>query len=306
MEDRIGNCLLDCKALTKVYSGTTVVDKASFSVQGGEVFGLLGPNGAGKTTTIRMLVGLIGMTSGDAYVFGHSIRTKREAALKNVGAIVEQPHFYNFLTGRENLKQFARMHNVSNEKINEVISTVELSDAIDQRVKTYSLGMRQRLGLAQSLLHDPSVLLLDEPTNGLDPKGIRQMRDLLRRLAAERGLAIVVSSHLLSEMELMCDRFAVMKKGNIVAIESVHTTESEIVVSFTVDKVDETVHTAQTLGIQHHSTDEKKVRFTMPSDTVPKVVQHFVESGIAISAVVPERKTLEDRFIEMTEGGEQK
>src|SRR6266851_1649640 len=200
--------------LTKVIGTRTIVDDVSFALNPGEVFGFLGPNGAGKTTTIRMLVGLIKPTSGSVTICGHDVRHDFEAAMRCLGCIVETPDLYRFMTGRENLEHFARMLGAKSSEIERVAELVQLSHRLDQRVGTYSLGMRQRLGIAQALLGHPRVLILDEPANGLDPAGIREIRELLRSLAAT-GMSVFVSSHLLAEIELMCDRVAIIHKGNI-------------------------------------------------------------------------------------------
>lgn len=172
----------------KKIKGKTIINGLSFSVKEGEVFGFLGPNGAGKTTTIRMIVGLMGITEGDIFVSGKSVKKDFEGAIKNIGAIVENPEMYKFLSGYQNLLQYARMHNgITKQKISEVVELVGSTERINDKVKTYSLGMRQRLGLAQCLLHDPKLLILDEPTNGLDPAGIREIRDHLRMLARKKG-----------------------------------------------------------------------------------------------------------------------
>src|SRR6184192_276628 len=206
---------LVAESLTKVIGARTIVDNVSFELRPGEVFGFLGPNGAGKTTTIRMLVGLIKPTSGNVTICGFDQRHQFEDAMRCVGCIVENPDLYRFMTGRENLEHFARMLGVPGAEIERVAELVAVEHRLDQRVGTYSLGMRQRLGVAQALLGSPRLLILDEPANGLDPAGIREIRTLLRRLAAERGMAVFVSSHLLGEVELMCDRVAIIHNGRI-------------------------------------------------------------------------------------------
>lgn len=204
--------------VSKSLGGKKIIKNMSFSVEAGKIYGFLGPNGSGKTTTIRMIVSLISMDEGDVKIGGHSIRTEREQALSRIGAIVENPDLYEYMSGRKNLMHFARMskQKISPERIQEVINMVELDHAIDKKVKTYSLGMKQRLGIALSILHEPSILILDEPTNGLDPKGIRELRSYLKDLARNAGVAILVSSHLLSEIELMCDRAIVIKAGQVI------------------------------------------------------------------------------------------
>jgi len=210
--------VLSAEGLAKTYGEREVVSDVSFALRRGEVFGFLGPNGAGKTTTIRMLVGLVRPTRGRVVIDGHDLSTEFEAAMRKVGCIVETPDLYKFLTGRENLEHFARMiGNGASARIDELARLVHMDGRLDGLVRTYSLGMRQRVGIAQALLSDPSVLILDEPTNGLDPAGIREMRELVRRLAGERGLAVFVSSHLLSEVEKMVDRIAIVHRGRTLA-----------------------------------------------------------------------------------------
>ena len=207
---------------TKAIRGRNIVDDLTFDVLSGGIFGFLGPNGAGKTTTIRMMVGLIKISRGDILIQGHSITKDFGNAIRNVGTIIENPDFYKYLTGYQNLKHYARMvPGIFKARINEMAEMVGLKDRIHDKVGTYSLGMRQRLGIAQALLHRPSLLILDEPTNGLDPGGIHELRNNLKRLAHEEGVAVFVSSHLLSEMELMCDRAGVLQNGKLVLLQSI-------------------------------------------------------------------------------------
>lgn len=180
-------------------------------------------NGAGKTTTIRMMIGLMKISNGDVQILGKSIKDNYKEAISEVGAIVENPEMYPFMTGMQNLTHFARMiPSVSKERVKEVITLVGLEKEINEKVARYSLGMRQRLGIAQALLHNPSVLILDEPTNGLDPAGIREIRQYIRKLAEKHNVTIIISSHLLSEIELMCDRIGIIKNGELDAIQTVN------------------------------------------------------------------------------------
>ena len=209
---------LTAEHLSKRYGSRVAVADVSFTVRRGEVFGLLGPNGAGKTTTIRMLVGLVRPTSGSVAVGGHDLATEREGALGRLGCIVESPDFYDYLTGRENLDHFARMLGPpALARVDELADLVRLRERLGDRVGAYSLGMRQRLGIAQALLGAPDLLVLDEPANGLDPAGIYDLRALLRSLADERGLGVFVSSHLLGEVEKVCDRIAIVHRGRALA-----------------------------------------------------------------------------------------
>ena len=220
--------VLELKNVSKKLGGRKVVDSLSFTVNSGEIFGFLGPNGAGKTTTIKMIVGLLSIDEGEILIEGKSIKKNFEKAMQTIGGIIENPEMYDYMSGMANLKMFAKMHgNISKERIDEVVELVGLTGRIGDKVKKYSLGMRQRLGLAQALLHEPKLLILDEPTNGLDPAGIKELRDTLRTLADEKGVSVLVSSHLLSEMELMCDRFLIIDKGVFTDIRSLDDIKEE-------------------------------------------------------------------------------
>lgn len=219
---RMTETTLSVRNLTKTIGKKQIIKGISFDLKAGEVFGFLGPNGAGKTTTIRMIVGLIKPTSGVIEICGHNIRTDFKKAMAKMGCIVENPELYPYLTGEENLRHFAAMlPDVGDTRIAEVTEMAGLTERIGDRVKTYSLGMRQRLGIAQALLNEPRVLILDEPTNGLDPAGIREMRQFIRELAEKNGLSVLVSSHLLSEIQLLCDRVAIVASGEVIEVDSV-------------------------------------------------------------------------------------
>ena len=213
---------LAVRNLRKTIGRKEIIKGLNFELKRGEVFGFLGPNGAGKTTTIRMLTGLIKPTEGSISICGYDVRKDFTKAMEFLGCIVENPELYPFLSGWDNLVHFAGMlPSVTEKQIAETVSFVGLDERIHDKVKTYSLGMRQRLGIAQALLNRPKVLILDEPTNGLDPAGIREMREFIRNLAENEGLSVLVSSHLLSEIQLLCDRVAIMAKGEIIQIDSV-------------------------------------------------------------------------------------
>ncbi|MDE5050863.1 ABC transporter ATP-binding protein [Niallia taxi] len=215
---------LSVRNLTKTIGKRQIIKDISFELKSGEVFGFLGPNGAGKTTTIRMLVGLIKPTSGSIQICGYDVKKDFSKAMERLGCIVENPELYPYLTGWENLQFFARMlKGVDAKRIQEIVELVGLKERIHDKVKTYSLGMRQRLGIGQALLSRPKVLILDEPTNGLDPSGIREMRQFIRFLAKEEGLSVLVSSHLLSEIQLLCDRVSIILSGKIIHTETVHS-----------------------------------------------------------------------------------
>src|SRR6476620_2826922 len=214
---------LSVKDLRKRIGRKEIIKGLNFELREGEVFGFLGPNGAGKTTTIRMLTGLIKPTAGAIAICGFDVRKEFTKAMQYLGCIVENPELYPFLSGWDNLVHFANMlPSVTEKEIKETAAFVGLDKRIHDKVKTYSLGMRQRLGIAQALLNRPKILILDEPTNGLDPAGIQEMRQFIRNLAEKEGLSVLVSSHLLSEIQLLCDRVAIISKGTIIRIDSVH------------------------------------------------------------------------------------
>ena len=289
--------------LTKTIGDRTIVDDVSFDLQPGEVFGFLGPNGAGKTTTIRMLVGLIRPTHGSVSVCGFDIRKQFEQAMRCIGCIVENPDLYRFMSGRENLEHFARMLRVPPPEIERVASLVNLAHRLDQRVGTYSLGMRQRLGIAQAMLGDPRVLILDEPANGLDPAGIREIRELLRTLAAERGMAVFVSSHLLAEIELTADRVAIIHKGRILRTGPVRELiSSRRAMEFRVDDAERAAAIIRERGMEATVSDDV-VTAPIEEPDAPPFIAALTQQGVAVFHARQRVQTLEEMFLEAT-GGE--
>lgn len=301
--------VLRIRDLTKTIGKRTIIDRVSFDVIPGEVFGLLGPNGAGKTTIIRMIVGLMAATEGEVFINGVSLQKQFEEAIQHVGAIVENPELYKFMTGYQNLLHFANMvEGVSPEWIEEVIALVRLDERIDEPVKTYSLGMRQRLGVAQAILHRPSLLILDEPTNGLDPAGIRELRDYLRWLAQSEGIAVLVSSHLLSEMELMCDRVAIIQHGRLIDVKKVDEWGTEqtgaMPVEFEVDRLDRVADVLCQLGWSQPWTEAPRgFAIELERAQIADLNAALVSNGVKVYAIKALEKRLEDRFLEIT-GGE--
>src|SRR5579859_3837782 len=274
--------ILVASNLTKVIGKRTIVDHVSFSLDAGEVFGFLGPNGAGKTTTIRMLVGLIKPTEGSVTICGFDVRRQFEQAMRNIGCIVENPDLYRFMTGRENLEHFARMLGVPREEIERVAELVSLAHRLDQRVGTYSLGMRQRLGIAQAMLGRPRLMILDEPANGLDPAGIREIRELLRGLAREHAMSVFVSSHLLAEIELMCDRVAIIHKGQLLREGSVaELISSRREMEFRVDDAGRAAHILTGRGLQVRR-DRKSVWVSIDESDAPPLVAALAAGGVAV------------------------
>lgn len=299
--------------LQKTIGGKQIIKNISFTINKGEVFGFIGPNGAGKTTTIRMMVGLMGITGGDVRILGNSIKKDFKKAVREVGAIVENPEMYPFMTGWQNLMHFARMNKgVTKERVHEVVTLVGLEKTMKEKVGKYSLGMRQRLGIAQALLHNPSVLILDEPTNGLDPAGIREIRQYIRKIALEENVAVIISSHLLSEIEQMCDRIGVIKNGEMVAIQSVKDTSSEGAdtngssesgklqqIQIEVSPADEAINLLKT----HHEIEAKRtdsiISFKSERETMPELIKTLVNHDIAIYQVGVSKETLEDKFFDL-------
>ncbi|MGD6818057.1 ABC transporter ATP-binding protein [Metabacillus sp. 84] len=294
---------LSVSGLKKRIKKKEIIKGLDFELQKGEVFGFLGPNGAGKTTTIRMLVGLIKPTSGRISICGYDLEKHFTKAIRNIGCIVENPELYSYLSGRENLDYFRRMlPGVSKQRIGEVVRLVRLEHRIDDRVSTYSLGMKQRLGIAQALLSSPKVLILDEPTNGLDPMGIREMREFIRYLAEKEGLTVLVSSHLLSEIQLMCDRVAIMSKGTILRIDAVSSllTEKERVI-WNVDPQER----AKKILEQETAILSENIHGLITANDENRIDQwneKLVHEGVRVKGIEVKLPTLEDLFIELTEG----
>lgn len=294
---------LSIKGLRKRIGKREIIKGLDFELKSGEVFGFLGPNGAGKTTTIRMLVGLIRPTAGSIHVCGFDVKKDFVKAMSHLGCIVENPELYPYLTGMENLQHFSRMlPNFDSKHLEYVVKLVRLQDRIEDPVKTYSLGMRQRLGIAQALLGKPKVLILDEPTNGLDPMGIREMREFIRFLAEKKGLTVLVSSHLLSEIQLMCDRVAVISKGRVIKVDTVSNLlnlQEQLVWKVTpVEKGRKLLQTATSVIL-----DEENRLVTPLSEKSSVWNQLLVENGVEVHEIQRKVPTLEDLFLELT-GGE--
>lgn len=301
------NKVLKLKGVTKSIKGKVLVDQISFEVNEGEVFGFLGPNGAGKTTTIRMLVGLIKPTKGTIEIAGFSVKSHFKEAMRQIGCIVENPELYGYLTGWENLNQFARMLGIKDDKkINEVVNLVKLTDRIHEKVKTYSLGMKQRLGIAQALLGGPKLLILDEPTNGLDPAGIRELREFIHMLVKEQNISVFISSHLLSEIEMICDRVGIINKGKMVRVSTVKELIKEAAerVEWRVSPIQKALELLKKdSSIQDVIVKDGVILCRMSPLKINEVIQKFVANDVQVNGVKTMSETLEDLFMELT-GGE--
>jgi len=279
-----------------------IVKGITFSINEGEVLGFLGPNGAGKSTTLRMIVGLSSPTSGKILIDGYSITKYYVKAMSKVGCIIEGPDMYNYLSGLENLKMLASMNkNVTNEDITRVIELVGMQNRINEKVSTYSLGMKQRLGLAQALIHKPKLLILDEPTNGLDPSGINEFRHIIKDLAKKENIAVLVSSHLISEVELMCDTVAIIKSGTLLKYASVSELISDKEVSFVLSDNSKGIKILKDKWNIDSSLINNTIIAKVDVSKIEKINSSFIEEGIAIKFVSINQKTLEDLFLSLTE-----
>lgn len=298
--------VLEVENLKKSLGKREIIKDISFSIEEGEIFGFLGPNGAGKTTTIRMLVGLIHPNEGSIKICGYDLKKDTEKALKEVGAVVENPELYKYLTGRENLMQIARIRKIPKESVEETIKLVGLENRIDDKVRKYSLGMKQRLGLAASLLSNPKLLILDEPTNGLDPSGILDFREVVKKAAREKGMAVFISSHILSEVQHLCDRVAFINHGTIKSVENVVNdsmkTDTDIICLNLTKEID--LNLLKNIEyIQSVRKSEDGIEIILLSNMTPKLIKYLVNNNFEIEEIYKIRKGLEQRYMELVEGG---
>ena len=300
--------VLEVLGLKKRIGLKTIVEDISFDMHEGEIIGLLGPNGSGKTTIMRMLVGLTKTTKGEVYCFEKPLGLGKVKMLKEVGAMIETPEFYNYMSGWSNLKQMARVcgKKVSRARMKELVEFVGLSKVIRKKVKTYSLGMRQRLGLAQALLNDPKILILDEPVNGLDPQGVQDFRNKLKEIAAT-GVSILISSHLLDEIEKVSDRVIVIEKGRIIADDKLDRlvadeTIKTLISTYDVEKAEVLI---RELGIRYELTKEGFIFENISREDKARVITYLVTNNVELDSVRELTTSLEDRFLQIT-GGENK
>lgn len=299
--------VIEVRGLTKKFREITAVNNLDLNVYRGDVFGFLGPNGAGKSTTIRMLLSLIKPTHGSIKIFGKPLKDNREEILRKVGAIVEKPDFYLYLSAYKNLEILGKISgaDASRKKIMEMLELVGLEKRHKSKVKTFSHGMKQRLGLAQALLHDPELIILDEPTTGLDPQGMKEIRDLIVYLSKEKNKTIFLSSHILREVEIIASRMIIINKGSAQVEGTVDEllNSDKVSVTFETDDVEKAMNVLDfTMWNKCFKTKEKnQLILEMPNKEVADLNRHFIESGVNISAVIPVR-SLEDYFLKITEG----
>lgn len=290
--------------IKKSYKERVALDSTSFSISRGEIFGLIGPNGAGKTTLLKLITGLAKSDQGTIEINGYDIEKSFVNAIEEVGAIIEEPRFYERLSGLSNLKFFASLYKkpISQQEILSIVKLVGLEKRINDKVKTYSLGMKQRLGIAQALLNSPSLLILDEPTNGLDPYGITEIRSLLQSISKERQIAILISSHILAEMEKVCDTIAIINNGKIIETKKVHDFESLANETERISiKVDYPNYAAKLIKDKYNikiNVVANKVILNIKEQSIPAVIKLLISKNISIFETKVEKKTLEEIFIE--------
>lgn len=296
--------------VSKSFGSKKVIKDINFTVRSGEIVGFLGPNGAGKSVTMKMIVGFLYPDKGEILINGCSITKNYEAAMEYIGAIVENPDLYEYLSGYDNIKLIARVYNKDNNKIKEIVKLIGLQNSIHEKVKNYSLGMKQRLGLGLALIRDPKLLILDEPTNGLDPEGIHELRNIIRKLACDKSIAVLISSHLLSEIELICDSVIVINKGQVIKEDSI-----ENIKRYNFNKIEngyylETDNTKKALeiiekeGITVSVDNNQCIRFDLPKEKVTSLLNVLIGNGLQIFEIAKQKNTLEDIFLNMTEGGD--
>jgi len=299
--------VLETIELTKSFRKRRAVDELSLRVFEGDVYGFLGPNGAGKSTTIRMLTGLVRPNRGTARLLGYDVRARRLDAIRHVGAIVESPAFYKYLSARENLRIFSSLSGGCDRKrIDHVLDTVGLLDRANDKVKTYSHGMVQRLGIAQALLPNPRLVILDEPTSGLDPQGMKDVRDLILQLAREQKITVFLSSHLLHEIEQVCNRVGVISRGKLIAegaVSELLRRETEVV-EFTVNDPPRAAEIlARFESLKVLNSENGRLAVQGPEGSIPEANRILVGEGLAVSAIIPKMMTLEDLFLKLVQEG---
>ena len=295
--------VLECKSLNKKIGKKDILKNVSLKVQEGDILGFIGPNGAGKTTTIKLILGLQKINSGEVKINGYDIKTQFEKAIERVGTIVEKPDLYMYMSGLDNLKMIARLYkNIDAKRIDEVIKLVGLENRIKDKVSKYSLGMRQRLGIAQAIMHKPNLLILDEPTNGLDPEGIKQLRDLLTKLAKEENMAILISSHNLAELESFCNKITIIQNGEIIetsTLEDAKRVEGKMLYEI---ELDNTKDLNKILEKEMNIIDNNIIKIYATKEEVPEIVTKLVNNNRKVYKVCEDLTSLEDAFLKKTGG----
>lgn len=285
------NRVLRVHNVSKKAKDFQILNKVSFELGSGEIVGLIGPNGAGKTSIMKILVGLTRNYTGEVDLSG----------VRDIGCMIETPNFYPYSTGYQNLMYFAGLNGVGKKKVKELLELLGLTDAANKNVKAYSLGMRQRLGIAQALLKDPDVLILDEPTNGLDPEGIHEVREYIRKIAHEKNITVLISSHLLGELEKMCDRAIIIKKGEIIQFMDFNHDKKEKQITYVIESLDTetTQKILQENGYHVISQNEREVRIGIDADEKKDVAKLLASHNVVTTGLYEACETLEDTFLEL-------
>ena len=295
--------VLKCENLHKSFRKKEILKGVSLEIKSGDILGFIGPNGAGKTTTIKLILGLQKIGSGKVIINGFDIQKNFEKAITRVGAIIENPDLYMYLSGLDNLKLIANLYNgIDDKRINEVIKLVGLENRINDKVSKYSLGMRQRLGVAQAILHKPNLLILDEPTNGLDPEGIKDLRNLLIKLAKEENMGVLISSHNLSELESFCNRICIIKNGAIVETSDLATVKKEASDGNYIIEVDDAKKARMIVGDISSAQDNTHLQIHADKDNIPFIIKKLVLQDIKIYEIREDVISLEDAFFKKTGG----
>lgn len=298
----MSNIVLKCENLNKSFGKKKILTDVSFEISEGDILGFIGPNGSGKTTTIKLILGLNSINSGKVTINSFDIQKDFERAIQKVGAIVENPDMYMYLSGYENLKLIAKLYKgISKERIDEVVKLVKLEGRIKDKVSKYSLGMRQRLGIAQALLNHPNLLILDEPTNGLDPEGIKELRDLLKSLAKKENIAILISSHNLAELENFCNKVCIIQNGKVIETSEVKKLKKEIIESSYIFEVEDTSNINSIIK-NANIIDDSHFIVNIQREEIPEVVAKLVSKKIPIYEVKENIVSLEEAFLNKTGG----
>ena len=292
---------VETQGVTKRYGRQTVVNQLNLAIPSGGVYGFLGPNGAGKSTTMKMLLGLAKPTTGEVRVFGRDLRANRADILPRIGSLIEGPAFYPHLTGAQNLRIVADYLSCDKSSVDAVLDIVGLTDAAGKRARQYSLGMKQRLGIAMALISGPELLLLDEPTNGLDPAGVAEIRNLIVQLAHDRGITVMVSSHLLSEIEQMADIVGIIQSGHLRYQGPLSGLQDQGQLVMKVSPVNAAVAHLEALGLRPQSVGDEVILPPLRDDLIAEAVARLVGAGVRIARVELRRKSLEEAFLELTE-----
>ncbi len=295
--------ILKCDNLHKSFRKKEILKGVSLEVRSGDILGFIGPNGAGKTTTIKLILGLQSIGSGNVSINGFDIKNNFEKAIAKVGAIIENPDLYMYMSGYDNLKLISNLYpNISISRIDEVVKLVGLDNRIHDKVSKYSLGMRQRLGVAQAILHKPNLLILDEPTNGLDPEGIRDLRNLLLKLAKEEKMGILISSHNLAELESFCNKVCIIKNGSVVETSNLEDVKKQASEGNYVIEVDNSKKARMVIGDISSAMDNTHIQVHSDKEDIPSIVKKLVLQDIKVYSIKEDVSTLEEAFFKKTGG----